>query len=182
MERLAFLDQVTQLPNRRYLEMSMRTALEEFHVHHDPFGLLVIDLDRFKAVNDDFGHAIGDQALLEAGKTLTAALRATDIVGRWGGDEFTAIVHHANPQMLRELAERCCVTMSKTLVPSSDDAAAFMSVSVGGTLALSGDTSNGLFKRADALMYQSKTNGRGRALVDQSYEIAEMSLRRAARA
>src|ERR1035438_7337849 len=57
LERLAFLDQVTHLPNRRYLEMSLRTALNECHVHKDCFGLLVIDLDRFKAINDRFGHA-----------------------------------------------------------------------------------------------------------------------------
>ena len=59
LERLAFLDQVTHLPNRRYLEMALRTALNEYHVHKDTFGLMVIDLDRFKTINDRFGHGTG---------------------------------------------------------------------------------------------------------------------------
>lgn len=70
MERLAFLDHVTGLPNRRFVEMSLQTALSEFHSHKDPFGVLVIDLDRFKAINDRHGHAIGDLALKRVAMTL----------------------------------------------------------------------------------------------------------------
>ena len=68
--RLAFLDQVTQLPNRRFVEMSLHTALTEYRVRREPFGVLVIDVDRFKAINDELGHATGDHALLEVAKTL----------------------------------------------------------------------------------------------------------------
>lgn len=171
MERLAFLDQVTQLPNRRYVEMRLRTVLDEFHVHHDPFGVLVIDLDRFKAINDDFGHATGDRALREVGKVLSIALRGIDIVGRWGGDEFTAIVPHVNNENLRALAERCCVMVEQISVPTSDDIPVFISVSVGGTLALPNDTVEGLIKRADRLMYECKASGRGRASTDKALTI-----------
>jgi len=163
MERLAFLDQVTQLPNRRYVEMSLQTVLSEYQVHKDPFGVLVIDLDRFKAINDRFGHATGDRALREAAKTLLAALRNTDIVGRWGGDELIAVVRHVNSEILKSLAERCCILVAKTSFPNGDGSPVSMSVSVGGTLALPDDTAEGLIKRADELMYQSKTSGRGRA-------------------
>jgi diguanylate cyclase (GGDEF)-like protein/PAS domain S-box-containing protein len=173
MERLAFLDQLTQLPNRRYVEMSLRTALDEFHVHGDPFGLLVIDVDRFKEINDRFGHAVGDLALQAIGTTLNAALRATDIVGRWGGDEFTAIVQHASREMLRGLAERCCEMVSQSSVPGSAANPICMSVSLGGTLVRSQDTNDELFKRADALMYQSKASGHGGALIDESGGVVE---------
>jgi diguanylate cyclase (GGDEF)-like protein/PAS domain S-box-containing protein len=163
MERLAFLDQLTQLPNRRYMEMSLQTALSEFQVHKDSFGVLVIDLDRFKAINDGFGHATGDRVLQEVAKTLTGALRPSDIVGRWGGDEFCAVVRHVNSETLRELAERCCVLVAQTSFPSSDGSPVSLSVSIGGTLALPSDTVEALIKRADELMYRSKTSGRGRA-------------------
>jgi PAS domain S-box-containing protein len=83
LERLAFLDQLTQLPNRRFVEMSLRTALSEYQVHNDPFGVLVIDLARLKTINDSFGHVTGDLALQEVAKTLTGSLRPTDVVGRW---------------------------------------------------------------------------------------------------
>ena len=107
MQRLAFLDQLTQLPNRRFAEMSLHTALAEYKVHRDAFGVLIIDLDRFKAINDTFGHATGDLALQQVARSLVSALRAIDIVGRWGGDEFIALVRHVNTENLRQLAERC---------------------------------------------------------------------------
>ena len=164
MERLAFLDPVTQLPNRRYLEMSLQTAASEFQVHKDPFGLLVIDLDRFKAINDGFGHATGDLALREVAKTLSGALRTTDIVGRWGGDEFLAIVRHINGETLKILSERCCMLVARTLLPTGGGVA--MSVSIGATLVALDDTFEGLIQRADALMYQSKASGRARATIE----------------
>lgn len=166
MERLAFLDQVTQLPNRRYLEMSLQTALSEYHVHEDPFGFLLIDLDHFKSINDNFGHGIGDRALQEVARTLTGALRASDIVGRWGGDEFTAVIRHVDREALKELAERCCALVAKTSFPDIDGNRLSLSVSVGGAIALPGDTSEALIRRADDQMYRSKSNGRGRAFVE----------------
>ncbi len=159
MGRLAFLDQVTQLPNRRFVEMALRTALSEYHIHKEPFGVLVIDLNRFKDINDNFGHDLGDRALLEVAKTLKGTLRPTDIVGRWGGDEFIAVAHHVSDEVLSQLAVRCCAMVAQTSFPSSDGSPVSVSVSIGGTLALPGDTAEKLIKRADDLMYQNKTNG-----------------------
>ncbi len=164
MERLAFLDQLTQLPNRRYLEMSVKTALTEFQVHGDAFGVLVIDIDWFKAINDRFGHATGDQALQEAAKTLVGALRTTDIFGRWGGDEFLAVVRHVDVDIMKRLAERCCALVAQTSVTNGNNGAT-LSVSVGGAVARKDDTADMLIKRADELMYRSKAAGRGRAVV-----------------
>ncbi|MGB7847789.1 MAG: sensor domain-containing diguanylate cyclase [Candidatus Acidiferrum sp.] len=159
MERLAFLDHVTQLPNRRFVEMSLQTALSEYHVHKEPFGVLVIDIDRFKTINDRYGHDVGDRALLEVGKTLKGTLRPTDIVGRWGGDEFIAIAHHVNMEVLRQLEERCCAMVAVSSFPGTDGSQVAMSVSIGATLALPGDTAERLIKRADELMYEKKFNG-----------------------
>ncbi len=165
MERLAFLDQLTQLPNRRYLELSVKTALTEFHVHGDPFGVLVIDLDWFKAINDGFGHATGDEALQEAAKTLVGALRTTDIVGRWGGDEFLAVIRHVDLAILNQLADRCCGQVAQTSLVSGGRRVP-LSVSIGGAVAGRDDSADSLIKRADELMYRSKAAGRGQAAVE----------------
>jgi len=164
MERLAFLDQLTQLPNRRYLEMSVRTALAEFQVHGDAFGVLVIDVDHFKAINDGFGHSTGDKALQEAARILTGALRTTDIVGRWGGDEFLAVIRHVDESVMQQLAERCCALMRHTSLLSAEGAVK-LSVSVGGAVSVQEDSADSIISRADELMYRSKAGGRGRAAV-----------------
>ncbi len=177
MERLAFLDPVTRLPNRRYVEASLTTALDQFHIHKEPFGLLLIDLDRFKATNDELGHINGDRALREVGKILSGELRATDIVGRWGGDEFIAVVPRVDSKILRGLAERCCVMTAQTVIPNGAGTPISLSVSIGGTLALPEDTAVGLIERADRLMYQCKTCGRGRALIDESDPVAETAMK-----
>jgi diguanylate cyclase (GGDEF)-like protein/PAS domain S-box-containing protein len=166
LERLAFVDQVTRLPNRRYVEMSIATELNEYFVHYDPFGVLMIDFDHFKEINDRFGHANGDRALREAGKTLSAALRGTDIVGRWGGDEFIAVVRHVDTNTLRDLADRCCALISQTAIPRPDGDRIPMSVSIGGTVVIPDDTPEQLIHRADERMYRSKTSGRNRAAVE----------------
>lgn len=165
MERLAFLDQLTGLPNRRYLEMAGLSELREYQLHQDPFGVLMADIDRFKAINDTFGHAVGDSALRETAKTLTGALRGTDVVGRWGGDEFLAIVRHVDRARLRMLAERCCMLVSHTTVLAGQDIVVKISTSIGGALLQPNDSFEGLLRRADSLMYQSKARGRGRAEV-----------------
>ncbi|HVM94387.1 MAG TPA: sensor domain-containing diguanylate cyclase [Terriglobales bacterium] len=164
MERLAFLDQLTQLPNRRYLEMSVKTALAEFQIHGDAFGVLVIDVDRFKAINDGFGHSTGDKALQEAARTLTGALRTTDIVGRWGGDEFLAVVRHVDQNIMKHLADRCCALMSQSSIVSAAGTVK-LSVSVGGAVAGREDSADSVISRADELMYRSKAEGRGRSAV-----------------
>jgi len=160
MERLAFLDQLTQLPNRRFLEMSLHTALSEYKVHKDPFGILVIDLDRFKEINDTFGHTCGDRALQQMARTLTGSLRPTDTVGRWGGDEFLAIVRNVNGEFLNELAERCVDLAEQTSLTSNGGSQIALSVSVGGALAHPGVTAEKLVQLADELMYHCKAKGR----------------------
>jgi len=166
LERLTFLDQLTRLPNRRYLEMSVQTALNEFAVHKDAFGLLIIDLDHFKQINDSFGHATGDRALQEVAKSLSGALRPTDIVGRWGGDEFIAAVRHVNTENLKMLAERCCMLVKATSLTAETGASLPLSVSVGGALVGPEDTPLSLLRRADQAMYKGKLGGRGRAVVE----------------
>jgi diguanylate cyclase (GGDEF)-like protein/PAS domain S-box-containing protein len=166
MERLAFLDHLTRLPNRRFLEMSLHTSASEYEVHKDPFGVLLIDLDRFKEINDSFGHSCGDLALREVAQTLRGALRSTDAVGRWGGDEFLAVVHNTDSVNLRILAERCVALVAETSIKSGNGQRIPLSASVGAALFLPGEESSSLIQRADALLYQSKARGRGCATTE----------------
>ncbi len=163
MERLAFLDPLTHQPNRRFLEMSVRTALVEYQEHGDPFGVLVFDLNSFKAINDRFGHASGDRALIQVATTLAGALRTADIVGRWAGDEFLAIAHNVNHEVLSELAERCVVLIEHTSYRNDLGNLAELSISVGAALVRPADDVETLIARADARMYARKNAGpRGR--------------------
>jgi len=166
MKRLAFLDHLTQLPNRRFVEMSLSTALAEYQVHKDPFGVLVFDLDNFKTVNDSYGHECGDRALREVAKTVVGSLRPTDTVGRWGGDEFLAILRNVNHEILTSLAKRCVLMAARISLPGSDGAKMSLSISVGATLVHPGETAEELIHRADVLMYESKLSGRNRATTD----------------
>lgn len=166
MKRMAFIDHLTQLPNRRFLEMSVKTAHTEFTVHGDPFALLVMDLDGFKGINDTHGHVCGDRALQEVGRTLSGALRPTDSVGRWGGDEFLAIVRNVKGEHLRRLVERCVALVGYTSVPVADDRRVSLSISVGAALARVDESPEQLIRRADELMYRSKSAGRGRATIE----------------
>ena len=165
MERLAFYDPVTHCPNRRFLEMSLNTAQVEFQAHHDPFGVLVFDLDGFKDVNDTFGHATGDRALQEVAKTLIGALRSGDVVGRWGGDEFLAIVYNVNEAVLDSLANRCAMLVGETSFRDDDGNRQRISVSVGAALVEPGEESCKLVERADRRMYSRKRQLRAQQLV-----------------
>lgn len=118
--------------------------------------------DLIKAINDGFGHTTGDRALQEVAKTLAGALRTTDMVARWGGDEFIAIARHLNSKTLEVLTERCCALVAQTTL-RDDGRTVSLSVSIGGTLVLPDDTATRLLERADELMYKSKKGGRARA-------------------
>lgn len=93
MDRLAFYDQVTGLPNRRLFERELRQAVERVEREATGAALLLIDVDDFKKVNDSFGHAVGDKVLQMIGVRMASVLRPTDLVARIGGDEFGAILH-----------------------------------------------------------------------------------------
>lgn len=164
MRKMALLDHLTQLPNRRYLELSLQSAMGEFHALGMPFGILVLDLDRFKEVNDQYGHAAGDRVLQETARTIAASLRPTDVVARWGGDEFVALIHHASLDLLEMLAKRCAVMVSEMAVPVQGGAQVRPSASVGIALIRPGESGEELLHRGDRMMYRSKQRQEGRSL------------------
>lgn len=159
LERLALLDDLTSLANRNYIEQELEVRFEEKRRNGLEFGLLFMDIDHFKRFNDDHGHAAGDEVLKFVAGTFVANARPFDLYGRWGGEEFVAILRNVSAANLALIATRVCSLVENSYVVHEGQKLA-VTLSVGATLARDGDSPAALLERADRLMYQSKQNGR----------------------
>jgi len=164
LEKLAMLDALTGLPNRRYLEIRLQQKLDEFGRYRWPIAVLVADLDHLKTINDQFGHKTGDLALRAAGQTLAHACRNVDTVGRWGGDEFVALLANCPAEELPAIGERLRVAVASSAVRLQPNPIP-LSMSIGLTSASPVDTAESLLMRADNALYAAKADGRNRAAV-----------------
>ncbi len=158
MEHLALLDPLTGLGNRRYLETQVHARLEELRRNDWPFGVLFIDVDHFKLINDRLGHGMGDKVLKMVGMTLRESSRSFDSIGRWGGEEFLAVIANAEEVRLREIGERFRILVARSETPEM--AGCSVTVSIGGAVAQSGDSLESLLYRADEKLYKAKHSGR----------------------
>ncbi|MCU0559186.1 MAG: sensor domain-containing diguanylate cyclase [Desulfobacterales bacterium] len=165
LKKLALVDALTGLPNRRHLEAQLHSRLEELRRSGAGFGLLFVDVDHFKQVNDRYGHDTGDQVLKTVANTFSHSVRPFDVVGRWGGEEFAGLFPHTDRQTLRGLAERLRVLVAHSQV-GAGSVELGVTVSIGGSVAKPEDSAAALLKRADTLMYASKANGRNRVTID----------------
>jgi diguanylate cyclase (GGDEF)-like protein/PAS domain S-box-containing protein len=162
----ALTDDLTGLPNRRLFDAALAGRLENLARYGWQFGLLIVDIDHFKAVNDSHGHVFGDAVLAGVARTLHGAVRAGDVLARWGGEEFAVLVESSDDGSLIETAERLRVLVARSEVRQAGIAAK-VRVSVGGTPARPEDTADSLFARADAALYSAKHAGRNRIEIDQ---------------
>ncbi len=163
LERQAMLDVLTGLPNRRFLESVLDSRMDSLSRYDWGFGLVMIDIDDFKVVNDQFGHATGDLALRLVGRTLRSSARRSDTVGRWGGDEFLGIAPCANLATLEALAHRLRALVGASLVRVGGEQLR-VTVSVGVTMAQPGENSDVALRRADERLYAAKKAGRNRVV------------------
>jgi len=159
--RDALTDELTGLPNRRMFDAALSGRLENMRRYGWRFGLLIVDVDRFKAVNDKHGHPVGDAVLAGVSNTVLGAVRGGDIVARWGGDEFAVLVEASDVTGLRDAAERICVLVARSEA-RHEGLVLPVTVSVGGSLSRDDDTAATLFERADSAMYQAKNAGGNR--------------------
>jgi len=165
LHRAAMIDPLTGVGNRRYLDGRLDALLAEFNNNATIAGLLFMDVDQFKQFNDTYGHNTGDMVLRMVARTIRHAVRATDTVGRWGGEEFIAIlcdVEDSASLMAAANKVRAQVQYSHLGLNGQELA---VTISVGGTLLLPDDTSLSLVARADALMYRSKQSGRNHVTI-----------------
>ncbi len=159
-------DKLTGIWNRRYLEACIRASVAEMvRLKGLLTGLLFIDIDQFKQINDANGHGNGDRVIQMVAATLQNNLRKNDILGRWGGDEFLVILNDlVTRDALKFIAKKLCMLVenSRLDLPSTNLAT---TISVGATLILPGDTIESVVDRADKLMYKSKKAGSNRVSV-----------------
>ena len=128
------------------------------------FAVVLIDVDFFKNVNDTFGHDIGDKVLLEIAKILQESIRGTDILGRWGGEEFLIICHETNTAQAAIIAEKIRVKIENTAFEYVGIQTCSFGVS---EYSLLDGNSDAVVKRADNALYEAKENGRNRVEIAQ---------------
>ncbi len=162
IKQLAFYDPLTRLPNRRLLLERLKHSIGVERRESKQLALLMLDLDRFKAVNDNLGHLAGDELLQQVATRITTRLREVDVVARLGGDEFIILLEDMNhPESAARIAEDIVADLSKPfqLTQSND-------VRIGVSIGISlypqhGDSPEILMNSADAALYQAKDRGRG---------------------
>ena len=159
LHQAALTDALTGVANRRALYGRLMTEVERAQRYPDqPCSVILIDLDHFKQINDRFGHAMGDEVLRKVAATLLTVMRKTDLVGRYGGEEFLVVLPHTGWQEAMDAAERIRVAV-KDLTWA--DPQVRLTVS-GGVCECRGETPDALVRAADGKLYQAKEAGRDR--------------------
>jgi diguanylate cyclase (GGDEF)-like protein len=164
---LAFYDPLTSLPNRRLLTERLKVALAASKRSGRACAVLLVDLDHFKQVNDTLGHAAGDSLLQEVSHRLSSSLRESDIVGRWGGDEFIVVLENLHEQT--EVATAQIARIGKTIMAKLNKPYTLGSQDYNGTVSIGAalcgkklEDEDEVFKRADKALYIAKADGRNR--------------------
>jgi diguanylate cyclase (GGDEF)-like protein len=164
LDKQASYDHLTQLPNRRLINDRLKQALTFTDRNEKNMAILFIDLDGFKQINDSYGHHVGDWLLIEVSKRIKACLRATDTVGRIGGDEFVVILH-AIYQHAEDLANKVRITLENDFVMDKNKVLNISS-SIGVAIYPQHATEQAmLMECADKVMYEAKKRGRNKVMV-----------------
>lgn len=167
----AFRDDLTGVENRRALDQALPMELGLAERHDSPLSLLVLDIDHFKTINDRYGHVVGDQLLCEAVKAYYQAVRNTDSLYRYGGDEFVMMLRATPLDGALEVAERVRRSVAN-ICYRHGKLHLLVSVSIGAAMAQVGDSAQALFTRADKALLKAKREGRNRVgLLDPSTAV-----------
>ena len=159
IESKALLDHLTQLPNRRYIENFINIKFEEYLLNSQSFGVIFIDIDHFKSINDNYGHKTGDLVLETISKSFSNNLRRNDVIGRWGGEEFIGIFSLNNEKELSIVSEKLRNIVENTEITYKNIKFS-VTISIGATFINSKNSVMSIIENADRLMYESKRKGR----------------------
>lgn len=165
LKMLALYDQLTGVPNRRYLDSFLSSKMNEYKMLGIDFGVLFIDIDNFRVFNNTYGHDLGDKVLQVVSNTFLNAVRKSDLVGRWGGEEFIIVLPMISKQELEKIAEKVRMLVEYSIL-RENGVEHHVTVSIGGSMVKASDEDeHSVVKRADENMYVSKQNGKNRVTI-----------------
>lgn len=162
LHRLARIDPLTGLRNRRGLDELLLEEIERAARQGTGFGVIWLDIDHFKSINDQLGHQAGDEILCRVALWLKASVRPYDHPGRWGGDEFVILLSPCSPTTLEQIATR----MRETVEQESRKTGTPVTISIGGYFSEPGDDSDTILRKADQALYRAKSQGRNRVCIN----------------
>jgi diguanylate cyclase (GGDEF)-like protein len=163
----ATTDPLTGIFNRLKFDQALASEMLRATRYKTPLSLVLYDVDHFKAINDTYGHQIGDKVLIQMAKLPAVNIRSTDVLARWGGEEFVIMVPNCNGWIAYQAAEK----LRSTIEQAAFDRVGKVTCSFGVAQYVDGDTAVTLISRADEALYRAKVNGRNRV------ELAALPLR-----
>lgn len=161
LERAALTDALTGMQNRRYFDDALKEYLGEFKRVGKPIGLMIVDLDHFKKINDTHGHDVGDEVLKAVGNCLKDMTRYHDVVARLGGEEFAVVAPNMDIDTMRRFAERIRKAIGGMAIMSGN-VRLRVTASLGIAVWDREEAAEQLYRRADQQLYQAKNSGRDR--------------------
>ncbi|WP_146205162.1 sensor domain-containing diguanylate cyclase [Spiribacter halobius] len=165
LRRMARDDALTGISNRRHLTSELRRARAAAARYGDGLAVLMVDIDHFKRINDNEGHQLGDQVLVSVADTLRRCLRASDTLGRYGGDELCAVLPHADAEAALAVAEKVRRTVHELAFRGRGPRPVCITCSVGVAVLVGDERVEALLARADDALYQAKRAGRDRVVL-----------------
>jgi len=164
---MALTDNLTGLSNRTHMNQILHKEYSRFERHNQRFGIIMLDIDHFKSINDKLGHDAGDTVLKKLAPIFEKAIRTSDFIARWGGEEFLICCTTIEEEDLLPIAETI-----RQLVASTDfEQKGQMTASLGCAAIVKGETIADLIKRADVALYEAKNNGRNQSTVSEFTDI-----------
>ena len=162
LAELSITDRLTDLFNRSKLDIELQREVERSNRYKVPFSLIMIDIDWFKQINDDLGHQVGDRVLQEVATRLRQRVRAADILGRWGGEEFLVICPETELAGAHELAE----TLRRAVADEMGGQTHSVSISLGVSQHIPGNAAEDLIRRTDERLYRAKDSGKNTVIAE----------------
>ena len=165
LRRSLRFDTVTRVHSRAFVVQALADRLKSAREYSIPLSAVMADLDHFKKINDTYGHLVGDKILHDVATRMVTGARSTDIVGRYGGEEFLIVFENAGLEIARDLAERIRIrVLGDPFVEDSEQL--FVTLSLGVAEARADDDAESLIRRADQAMYEAKAAGRNRVCTE----------------